>query len=103
MMDRHKLEGRVLGAMLIDDFVARTVSRKLKSEDFVDRRHAEIFSAIRDLAQAGSDVDAVTVSSRLAGDESGRHAALESLAPLLCEAPEPAVAMEYAEELRTRA
>ena len=58
-------EQSVLGAMLISEDAAAEVTEFLRSTDFYRSAHAEIYSAITELAERSQNVDQVTVSALL--------------------------------------
>jgi replicative DNA helicase len=58
-------EQAVLGCMLLDSDVIRTVMDVLKSDDFYRESHREIFESITDLVETSQPVDIITVSERL--------------------------------------
>lgn len=58
-------EQAVLGAVMLDGSVFWQVADIVSEADFYDRRHAEIFGAIRELCKVGKPVDAVTMGDVL--------------------------------------
>lgn len=58
-------EKSVLGSMLISDKAAMAAMEELKSEDFYDPAHREIFSAMRRAAGSGKKIDVVVVDEML--------------------------------------
>ena len=58
-------ERSVLGSMLIESNALELALEQLKSEDFYVPSHETIFAAMRDVRNAGSAVDMVTVSNEL--------------------------------------
>jgi DNA-binding transcriptional ArsR family regulator len=58
-------EEYVLGALLVDPKWAKSTVAKLKCEDFSDKRHALIFSAIEELVRKGVAVDELMVFEHL--------------------------------------
>jgi len=58
-------EQSVLGAALQNMYAADEATEKLNDDDFYDRQHAEIFTAVAEIARAGTPVDLVTVTEAL--------------------------------------
>jgi replicative DNA helicase len=58
-------EQAVLGAVMLDGATFWQVADIVSEADFADRRHAEIFGAIRELCKLGKPVDAVTMGDAL--------------------------------------
>jgi replicative DNA helicase len=58
-------EQAVLGAVMLDGATFWQVADIVSEADFADRRHAEIFGAIRELCKLGKPVDAVTMGDVL--------------------------------------
>ena len=58
-------ERSVLGAILIDKEVFFEISGKLKSEDFYNAQHGEIYEAMLDLFRRNQPIDVVTVNDCL--------------------------------------
>lgn len=58
-------EQSVLGSILMDPEAVAAAAENLKSEEFYDPKHKEIYEAILDLHGGGSAVDVVTVKARL--------------------------------------
>ena len=67
-------EKSVLGSMLISDKAAMAAIEELKSEDFYDPAHREIFSAMCRAAGSGKKIDVVVVDEML-----GREGKLEGV------------------------
>lgn len=67
-------EKSVLGSMLISDKAAMAAIEELKSEDFYDPAHREIFSAMRRAAGSGKKIDVVILDEML-----GREGKLEGV------------------------
>lgn len=67
-------EKSVLGSMLISDKAAMAAMEELKSEDFYDPAHREIFSAMCRAAGSGKKIDVVVVDEML-----GREGKLEGV------------------------
>jgi len=67
-------EKSVLGSMLISDKAAMAAIEELKSEDFYDPAHREIFSAMRRTASSGKKIDVVILDEML-----GREGKLEGV------------------------
>lgn len=67
-------EKSVLGSMLISDKAVMAAMEELKSEDFYDPAHREIFSAMRRAAGSGKKIDVVVVDEML-----GREGKLEGV------------------------
>src|SRR3989338_1531157 len=63
----HSVEAElsVLGAMLIDKDSVITIAEFLKSNDFYDNRHSEIYKAMLDLYEERVPIDILTVSEKL--------------------------------------
>jgi replicative DNA helicase len=97
-------EEAVLGAMLISEVALGECLEHLKPEDFYRTTHAEIFRAIRELAQGAQKIDQLTVSDQLQMrgtlDEVGGKAQVFALAE---SPPVVANARRYAEIVRTNA
>jgi replicative DNA helicase len=92
-------EVAVLGAAMLDRQAATGVLATLTGDDFRGDAHRVVFDAVEGLVAAGSPVDLVTVTDRLACggrlDEVGGPVALSRLAdPLTC--PSPAAWHAYA-------
>ena len=60
-----ELEEAVLGAMMLDPDVLRTVIDILKPESFYKDQHSRIFNAIRELSNRSQPVDILTVTQEL--------------------------------------
>lgn len=58
-------EQSVLGSLFIDQESVGLAAENLRSEDFYDPRHKEIFESCMDLYRTGRPVDLVTVKNRL--------------------------------------
>ena len=97
-------EEAVLGAMLISEVALGECLEHLKPEDFYRTTHAEIFRAIRELAQGAQKIDQLTVSDQLQMrgtlDEVGGKTQVFALAE---SPPVVANARRYAEIVRTNA
>lgn len=65
IVDLALAERSVLGAAMISRSAAEDVAVALKSSDFADWRHADIFAAIVAIVNSGKVADAVTVTDRL--------------------------------------
>ena len=61
-----EVEKTVLGALMIDKDAYAVVCETLYPESFYDKKHALIFSAIRDLSMEERPVDILTVTNQLA-------------------------------------
>ena len=77
-------EKTVIGALLLDPDAIFSVSPPLQAEDFYDPVFRDLFAAVKAVAEEGSGVDFVTVSSRLQGnrriDQLGGSAFLAEIA-----------------------
>jgi replicative DNA helicase len=97
-------EEAVLGAMLISEVALGECLEHLQPEDFYRTGHAEIFRAIRELAQGAQKIDQLTVSDQLhmrgTLDEVGGKATVFGLAE---SPPVVANARRYAEIVRANA
>ena len=97
----YDAEQSVLGAALQNAYAADEAAETLQKEDFYDRYHAEVFSAVAELAQAGTPVDLVTVSEALK-----RRGMLDAvggvrfLAELVTAVPAPSSIRHYADIVR---
>lgn len=58
-------EKSILGSMLVNEQCAISALSTLKSEDFYEKRHRDIFEAASDLLAAAKAIDIVTVTGRL--------------------------------------
>ena len=63
--NNSETERALLGAILMDNEVIADISDKLKPQDFGDRRHQVIFSAMLDLDQRNSAIDMLTLTEIL--------------------------------------
>jgi replicative DNA helicase len=97
-------EQAVLGGLLLDNAVWERLADLLRPEDLYAHRHRLIFRAIRDLLDASSPADVVTVFERLKtrgeDEDAGGLAYLNSLAQYV---PSAANARRYAEIVREKA
>ena len=97
-------EQSALGAALQNIYAADEVAERLNAEDFYDRRHAEIFTAIAEIAVAGKPVDLITVTEALR-----RRGMLEAvggaryLADLVSNVPAPKNIRHYVEIVQDHA
>ena len=97
-------EQSVLGAALQNAYAADEAAETLRTEDFYDQYHAEVFMAVAELAQAGTPVDLVTVSEALK-----RRGMLDAvggarfLTELVSAVPAPSSIRHYADIVREHA
>ena len=68
----HSIEAEksILGSMLTNENCTVSALSEMKSEDFYERRHREIFQAMSDLFNGGKAVDLVTVTDKM--EQSGK-------------------------------
>jgi replicative DNA helicase len=97
-------EEAVLGAMLISEVALGECLEHLQPEDFYRTGHAEIFRAIRELAQGAQKIDQLTVSDQLHMRGTLEQVGGKAMVFGLAESP-PVVAnaRRYAEIVRTNA
>jgi len=94
----YEAEQSTLGAALQNAYAADEAAEKLRAEDFYDRPHSEIFTAIAEMIVAGTSVDLVTVTEALK-----RRGTLEAcggaryLAELVSAVPAPTNIRHYVE------
>jgi len=94
-------EQSVLGGLLIDNSRWDLVSDVITADDFYNRRHSEIFSAIRTLLDADGPADIVTVSDRVSS--TAEQSNLSYVSELAQNTPTAANIVHYAEIVRDRA
>ncbi len=102
----HNLEAerKLLGGLLIDNFMIDPVVGIVRAQDFYRAAHSEVFAAIVELRDSGVPVDAV-----LLADELGRRGTFEKLggdellAEILNSAPHGANAVYHAHVVRKKA
>ncbi len=95
-------EQAVLGGLLIEAEAWDLVSDLVGEEDFYRRDHRLIFRAVRELAEQGEAVDAVTVSEHLAKQGDAGGVTLDYLAALAKNTPTAANIKAYAGIVRER-
>ena len=102
--NNQEAEQSVLGAALQSEYAAYEATETLKGEEFFNRFHAEIFTAMQELVKAGIAVDLVTVSDTLK-----RRSTLEAvggsryLAELVSLVPAPSNITHYVDIVRSHA
>ncbi|MCL2112054.1 MAG: replicative DNA helicase [Clostridiales bacterium] len=97
-------EQSVLGAALQNEYAADEATEILQADDFFARHHAEIFSAMAELAQARTAIDIITVAEALMrrGTLEGIGGALY-LTELVSAVPAPSNIAHYIDIVREHA
>lgn len=94
----------LLGAVLIDDGTMSEISDKLKSDDFYDKRHQVVFSAMLRLYEKHKPVDLLTLSDELQAKKQLETVGGSSyLTELTNYVPTAAHASAYGDIVRTKA
>lgn len=97
-------EKSLLGALLLDKDIIVRVSDVVRSEDFYDERHGQVYAAIIELYEDRQPVDLVTVTNKLS--DKGKLEQIggaTKLAALTASTPSAAHAVQYAEIIANKA